>query len=122
MHLATVSPDVQTILERLAESASALMMMNYEVKRDATAALERLNAPPAAEAIATYLRTTSNRELRRALIEARGAQGAAVLATKLNRDLAALGKPRPVVNGRRAANGHASGNGRAHPDQLELGI
>jgi hypothetical protein len=113
--LATISPDVQATLERLTEASTSLLILAYEQKAEVAAALERLGGPPAREAIAAYLRTASNRDLRQALIAARGAQGAAVLATKLNRDLAALGKVRPALNGRtRAHAGNGTSGAAAH--------
>jgi hypothetical protein len=55
-----------------------------------------------------YLRQFSSKTLRQDIVEARGAQSACVLATKLDSDLITLGKQRPVVQGR------DNGNGVAH--------
>ena len=96
--------DPNDAIKNLIADSDALVDLAIDLHVAAKAVAEAIETPPpASQRIEEYLRTASNRELRKALIAARGTQGAAVFCTKLNGDLAALGKLRPAVNGRARA-------------------
>jgi hypothetical protein len=89
-------------LRALAQEANSLMVLGYSLRTQVAAALVRLEEAASPRTLRrqalAYLAATSSRQLRRDLIEARGAQSACVFATKLGGDLVALGKARPVLS------------------------
>jgi hypothetical protein len=88
-------------LRALAQEANSFLVLGYSLRAQITQALARFEETSTKtlhQQVLAYLAETSNRQLRADLIEARGAQSAAVLATKLDADLIARGKARPVLS------------------------
>jgi hypothetical protein len=102
-HVCRSDPAVE--LHALRGEVSSLLLLAYETAQKLDVVLERIESAPeprgrVLRAIGLrYLATASSAQLRADLVEARGAQSACVLATKLDSDLIALGKQRPVVRG-----------------------
>ena len=104
------------LLQSLKSSAAVFAGLAGEVDNFVKAAIDAIQAPAAPAPVEPveldednvmttheYLKTAANRELVEAIIDARGAQSAAWVATRINQKLMALGKVRPVIT--RAGNG-----------------
>jgi hypothetical protein len=113
-------PDLATELRAIAQESVSLMTLGYQLANRVNEALALVEPAPVSlpdpetvpprilrEFGIAYLAAASSKQLRADIVEARGTQSACVLATKLDTDLIALGKQRPVVQGR-------DGNGAAH--------
>jgi hypothetical protein len=100
-------------MRAIAEEATSLMILGHQLRGRIDAALALLEPAPAPlpdpetapprtlRAFGrAYLERFSSQTIRQDLVEARGAQAAAVFATKLDHDLVARGKVRPVIQGR----------------------
>jgi hypothetical protein len=104
-------PERTVDLRALRGEVSSLFMLAYETMKKIDTVLERIEPAPEPRGKELralglrYLATASSAQLRADLVEARGAQSACVFASKLDGDLIALGKQRPVVRG--------NGNGAA---------
>jgi hypothetical protein len=119
--LAIPSSNVQSDLNRLIAEIEVMRALHLDLwaqARDLAARLAPAEPEPAPvralagkalrDAAQTWLAVASNHDVRHALVEARGAHSAAVLASKLNRDLVKLGCKRPLV----VRNGHAHDDGQ----------
>lgn len=108
-HVADPSPVSK--LKAILENSTSLMMLGYELKEETRAALAQLEPPAEGPALRKaalhYMAITSNAQLRRDVIEARGERSAANFRTRLNTDLETLaGKRHPVAGHARVGNGN----------------